>query len=123
MNHPKVNEEYIKWVVELKQLIRSSQIKASLSVNQIMLAMYWKIGKSISHKVEVMKWGSGIVEILSKDLKKLFPHQKGFSRTNLFYMKKWYEFYTTNEIEPEKVQQLVGQIPWDQNVMINSCRV
>ncbi len=120
MNHPKVNEEYIKWVVELKQLINSSQIKASLSVNQTMLAMYWEIGKSISHKVEVMKWGSGIVEILSKDLKKLFPNQKGFSRTNLFYMKKWYEFYTTNEIELEKVQQLVGQIPWGQNVVIVS---
>ena len=120
MNHPKVNEEYIKWVVELKQLIHSSQIKASLSVNREMLSMYWEIGKSISHKVEVMKWGSGIVEVLSKDLKKLFPNQKGFSRTNLFYMKKWYEFYTTPEIEIEKVQQLVGQIPWGQNVVIIS---
>ena len=120
MNHPKVNEEYIKWVVELKQLIHSSQIKASLSVNREMLAMYWEIGKSISDKVEVMKWGSGIVEVLSKDLKKLFPHQKGFSRSNLFYMKKWYEFYTSNEIEIEKVQQLVGQIPWGQNIVIMS---
>ncbi len=67
-----------------------------------------------------MKWGAGIVEVLSKDLKKLFPNQKGFSRTNLFYMKKWYEFYTTNEMELEKVQQLVGQIPWGQNVVIVS---
>jgi hypothetical protein len=56
-----------------------------------------------------MKWGTGIVDILAKDLKKLFPNQKGFSRTNLFYMKKWFEFYSLNQIEFEKVQQLVGQ--------------
>jgi len=34
MNRPKTNEEYINWVVELKKLISSSQIKASLSVNR-----------------------------------------------------------------------------------------
>jgi len=56
-NKPKINEEYINWVVELKQLINSSQIKASLSVNREMLVMYWEIGKSISQKVEVMRWG------------------------------------------------------------------
>lgn len=40
INRPKINEEYINWVVELKKLISSSQIKASLSVNREMLAMY-----------------------------------------------------------------------------------
>ena len=120
MNKPKTNEEYINWVIELKRLINSSQIKASLSVNREMLAMYWEIGKSVSEKVEVMEWGSSIVDVLSKDLRKLFPNQKGFSRTNLFYMKKWFEFYSANNVEFEKVQQLVGQIPWGQNIVIMS---
>jgi predicted nuclease of restriction endonuclease-like (RecB) superfamily len=118
LKQPKTNKEYINWVVELKQLINSSQIKASLSVNREMLTMYWEIGQSISQKVETMKWGTGIVDILAKDLKKLFPNQKGFSRTNLFYMKKWFEFYSVNQMEFEKVQQLVGQIPWGQNILI-----
>lgn len=117
---PKNNDEYITWVVELKKLISSSQIKASLSVNREMLFLYWEIGKSISYKVEEMKWGSSIVDVLSKDLKKLFPKQKGFSRTNLFYMKKWFEFYSTTKVEFEFVQQLVGQIPWGQNIVIMS---
>ncbi|MEA2027700.1 MAG: PDDEXK nuclease domain-containing protein [Campylobacterota bacterium] len=116
MNKPKSNEAYIRWVVELKRVIHTSQLKASLSVNSEMLAMYWEIGQSISQKVEVMNWGSSIVEQLSKDLKKLFPNHKGFSRTNLFYMKKWFEFYSVMEFE--KVQQLVGQIPWGQNIVI-----
>ena len=118
MNITKINEEYISWVVELKQLINSSQIKASLSVNREMLTMYWEIGQSISQKVEAMQWGTSIVDVLAKDLKKLFPNQKGFSRTNLFYMKKWFEFYSLNQVEFEKVQQLVGQIPWGQNIVI-----
>ena len=35
-------------------------------------------------------------------------------------MKKWFEFYSKSEIDLEKVQQLVGQIPWGQNVVIIS---
>ncbi len=35
-------------------------------------------------------------------------------------MKKWYEFYSHSEIDIEKVQQLVGQIPWGHNVVIIS---
>ena len=50
-----------------------------------------------------MKSGTSIVDILAKDLKKLFPNQKGFSRTNLFYMKKWFEFYSLNQIEFENM--------------------
>ncbi len=35
-------------------------------------------------------------------------------------MRKFYEFYSKSEIEIEKIQQLVGQIPWGQNVVIIS---
>jgi predicted nuclease of restriction endonuclease-like (RecB) superfamily len=41
---------------------------------------------------------------LEKDLKAEFPDIKGFSRSNLFYMRKFYQFYS-GEIS---VQQLVG---------------
>lgn len=76
------------------------------------------MGKSISEKINVEKWGTSVVENLSIDLRKTFPNQQGFSRSNLFSMRKWYEFYTKSDIEVEKVQQLVGQIPWGHNVLI-----
>lgn len=114
----KYEDEYIKWVEELKGLIRKSQIKASISVNIEMLKLYWNIGKSISTKTKQEKWGASVVEQLSKDLKSSFPNQQGFSRSNLFSMKKWFEFYSSTNIEIEKVQQLVGQIPWGHNVLI-----
>ena len=118
MNFMKKNAEYIEWVNELKILISKTQIKASLSVNRELLLMYWNIGKSISEKIIKANWGESVVDELSKDLKKIFEDQKGFSRSNLFSMKKWYEFYSAGEIEIEKVQQLVGQIPWGQNILI-----
>jgi len=42
---------------------------------------------------------------------------KGFSRRNLFYMKKLYSFYKSDF---EKVQRLVAQIPWGHNILIIS---
>lgn len=33
-------------------------------------------------------------------------------------MRKWYEFYSNSGLDIEKVQQLVGQIPWGHNVLI-----
>jgi predicted nuclease of restriction endonuclease-like (RecB) superfamily len=120
MNIEKYNTEYLSWIKELKTLIRKTQIKASLAVNNELVRLYWNIGKSISEKIKRNKWGSSVVEELSKDLKKEFPNQKGFSRSNLFYMRKFYDFYSKPEIEIKKIQQLVGQIPWGQNVVIIS---
>ena len=36
-----------------------------------------------------------------------FPHDKGFSTRNLWYMKQWYEFYTR---EPQFLQRVVAEI-------------
>ena len=38
-----------------------------------------------------------------------FPESKGFSTTNLWYMKKWYEFYSTKEAL-EILHQLGGEL-------------
>ncbi len=104
-------KEYLDWIFQLKEKIQSSQLKAITSVNRELLSLYWELGKSISLKINQSKWGASIAEKLSKDLKKEFPNQKGFSRSNLFSMKKWFEFYNNSTLTTEKVQQLVGQIP------------
>ena len=44
MNLTKQNSEYIEWVGELKSLIQTAQIKASISVNKELLSLYWNIG-------------------------------------------------------------------------------
>lgn len=50
---------------------------------------------------------------MEKDIKKEFPQLKGFSRTNLFSMKKFYEFYS-----PCLVHQLGGIIENHQETIV-----
>lgn len=115
--------EYFNWVNDLKDKIQSAQLMAAVSLNRAMLKLYWEIGKSISKKINEAQWGSSIVDKLAKDLKKGFPNQKGFSRSNLFYMKKWFEFHSLESEDFEKVPQLVGQIPWGhQRVIITKAK-
>ena len=115
MNLEKHNSAYLKWVKELKNLIQKTQIKAAIAVNQELIKLYWNIGKSISEKTKKANRGASVVEQLSIDLKKELPNQKDFSRSNLFSMKKVFEFYSLDDNDNLKVQQLVGQIPWGHN--------
>lgn len=112
--------EYLSWIAELKLKIQSAQLKAAISVNKELLMLYWELGASISSKIEASEWGKSVIETLSIDLRKEFPDQKGFSRTNLFSMRQWYEFYSkSNDNESiETIQQLVGQIPWGHNLVV-----
>ena len=117
MKVDKKHKDYIEWIDNIKSKIRTAQIKAALSANSELIKLYWDIGKDIFEKQEIQGWGNFIVENLSKDLKSEFPETKGFSRRNLFYMKKFYNFYKNDF---EKVQQLVAQIPWGHNILIIS---
>ena len=55
------------------------------------------------------RWGTGVVEQVSLDLKREFPDAEGFSTSNLWYMKKWYLFYT-NQKSIEKLQRGIGEL-------------
>lgn len=110
------DSHYKQWLVDLKSKIQRAQIKAALSVNRELLALYWELGKEISEKEKTTQWGDKIIEQLSEDLLNAFPGIKGFSRANLYFIRKWYIFYSalkTNEFE--FVSQLVRQIPWGHN--------
>ena len=59
-------------------------------------------------------WGAKVIERLATDLHNEFPDMKGFSRTNLLYMRAFAESWP----EESFVQQVVGQIPWGHNLRI-----
>ena len=85
---------YIKWLSEIKNRFRQSQLKAAIRINSAMLEFYWNLGRDIVTMKAESSWGSGFFNQLSLDLKDMFPNQTGFSATNLKYMKRWYEFYS-----------------------------
>lgn len=90
------NQEYSNWIVSLQSSIKQRQIKAAIAVNSNLILMYWDLGKQIVERQENAKWGTGFIDQVSKDLKSEFPDIKGFSRSNIFAIKKFYLFYRAN---------------------------
>jgi predicted nuclease of restriction endonuclease-like (RecB) superfamily len=61
------------------------------------------------------EWGeAAIAEQLASDLRRDFPGVAGYSRRNIFYMREFYLAYR----DLPKVQPLVAQIGWTQNLTI-----
>ena len=103
-------KEYKTFFKEIKEKILTSQIKAALAVNHELINLYWEIGSKIHLKQKDKGWGSKTVENLAKDLKSM----KGFSLTNIKYMVQFAKEYPEFTIS----QQVVGQIPWDHNILL-----
>lgn len=100
-----LDEDYIKWISDVKKRFRAAQVKAAIKVNSEQILFYWQLGRDLVMRRAEEKWGTGIVEQVSLDLQNEFPRAKGFGSSNLWNMKKWYTFYSSNA---QKVQQLVG---------------
>jgi len=99
---------------EITQLIEVARQKAFLAVNTALIDLYWHIGGVISHKVSSAEWGEGVVEQLARHIAQTQPGLRGFTRSNLFRMRKFYETYQGDI----KVAPLVTQLPWTHNLII-----
>ena len=108
------NAEYGSWLADLKQRIQAAQQRATLSVNRELVLLYWQIGRDILERQQAQGWGAKVIYQLAKDLMTAFPDMKGFSRSNLMYMRAFHEAWPEELI----VQQLVGQLPWGQNLLL-----
>lgn len=102
----KPQDKYDSILSDLSELLEQSRRMTARSVNAIMTATYWEIGRRI---VEIEQkgeeraeyYGKEIVDRLAKDLSDRFG--RGFGRRNLFQMRAFYLAY-------EKiVQTLSGQ--------------
>lgn len=107
---------YNDWLVELKSKIQQAQQRATLAVNQELVALYWQIGRDILERQTVQGWGAKVIEQLAHDLRNAFPHMKGFSSRNLKYMRAFAQAWP----EAEFVQQPVAQLPWGHNLVLLS---
>jgi predicted nuclease of restriction endonuclease-like (RecB) superfamily len=109
-------EGYSVWLNELKGRIHSAQQRATLAVNRELIELYWQIGSDILARQASQGWGAKVIDRLAHDLHTAFPHMKGFSRSNLLYMRAFAEAWPDLRI----VQQAVGQLPWGHNLVLLS---
>ena len=78
-----VDESYMLWIEDIKSRYKKSQIKASVKVNAELLLFNWQLGRDLVIRKAEERWGVGVVEQVSLDLKAAFPKSKGFSARNL----------------------------------------
>jgi len=124
-----IPHDYRELLDELKQKVRTVQIRASLSANRELIGLYWYMGRRITEKQENAGWGASVIERISRDLQKTFPDIKGFSPRNIWRMKSFYLAYASlhtpakDKIAGQSsgmiiLPQLVAEIPWGHNVIL-----
>jgi predicted nuclease of restriction endonuclease-like (RecB) superfamily len=67
-----------------------------------------QIGQDILSRQDVQGWGAKVIDRLADDLRREFPEMKGFSSSNLKYMRRFVEECPDFRIG----QQAVDQLPW-----------
>jgi predicted nuclease of restriction endonuclease-like (RecB) superfamily len=108
-----VPENYATVFAAVEADVRSARTRAVLAANAELIVLYLSIGRRLSE--EASGWGERAVDRLADDLRRSFPEMKGFSRSNLFNMRRvWLAWKDA----PNSVQQLVGQIPWGHHLLL-----
>ncbi|MGD0455838.1 MAG: PDDEXK nuclease domain-containing protein [Solirubrobacteraceae bacterium] len=109
---------YRELIERLKRRIRESQARAARAVNTELVMLYWSIGREILGQQQASGWGDDVVGRIAQDLSADTGSARGFSRRNLFYMRR----FATIWPDPEKVPPVVAQIGWTAHrVLLDAC--
>ena len=98
---------YQELIDRISGCLSQGKVRAARQVNAVLLETYWQIGRYIIEFEQDgqnrAEYGSRLLKMLAKDLKE--PLGKGFSRSNLQYMRLLYLAYP-------KCQTLSGKLSW-----------
>lgn len=108
--------DYAALLTEVKARIQAAQYAALRAVNKELVGLYWDIGQLIVARQQTEGWGKAVVQQLAADLQASFPGTGGFSASNLWRMKGFFETYS--ESGATKLAPLVREIGWSHNVII-----
>lgn len=106
-----IDKEYKDWITDLSSRYRKSQIKAAVKVNQEMLKYYWDLGRDVVEMHVEARWGEGVINCLSRDLKQANPEITGLSVRSIYYCKDFYLLYSQRvKILPQVVAKIDDEI-------------
>jgi predicted nuclease of restriction endonuclease-like (RecB) superfamily len=103
---------------EVISIIENAREKAFLAVNRELINMYWDIGKYLSRRVSDDGWGKSVVKEFSDFIQSRYVGIRGFSASNIWRMKQFYETYNGNE----KLATVLRELTWSHNLQIMSCK-
>jgi predicted nuclease of restriction endonuclease-like (RecB) superfamily len=101
---------------EIIAIIERARVNAYRAVNHELISMHWEIGAYVSDKVKTGVWGKSIVKDFAHFLQTKRPDIKGFSASNIWRMRQFYETYRDNE----KLATLLREVSWSNNILIMS---
>jgi predicted nuclease of restriction endonuclease-like (RecB) superfamily len=107
-------DDYAALFLAVKERVRAAQVAALRTVNRELVGLYWDLGRMIVQRRLDEGWGKAVVQKLSADLQSEFPGVGGFSPSNLWRMKGFYEIYSSSP----KLAPLVREIAWSHNLVI-----
>ncbi|QAY64722.1 DUF1016 family protein [Xylanimonas allomyrinae] len=99
---------YEEWLVEVTTRVRATQVRIARIANAGTIGLYRSIGLDILDRQERLGWGAKVIRRLSADLTREFPDQRGWSPSNLNYMRMFAKRWPSDDIS----QQLAEQLPW-----------
>ncbi|MFI4977929.1 MAG: YhcG family protein [Solirubrobacterales bacterium] len=99
---------YRELIERLRVRIRESQARAARTLNTELVMLYWSIGRDILDQQQAGGWGDDVVGRIAQDLSADTGSARGFSRRNLFYMRRLATLWP----EREKVPSVMAQIAW-----------
>jgi predicted nuclease of restriction endonuclease-like (RecB) superfamily len=113
-----MSEEIIKKTtedfIEVLSIIEQARESVYRAVNREFISMYWDIGKFVSEKVHTSGWGKATVKDFSEFVQSHYVGIQGFSASNIWRMRQFYETYKENE----RLVALTRDINWTNNLKI-----
>ncbi len=99
--------------------ISATQVKIASALTNELMHLYWDIGKVVSEKQRSEGWKSEVIAKLCADIKRQFPDTKGFSRTNVFRMRAFYQAYQDLALDEIELASLpIFCLPWRHNILL-----
>lgn len=101
-------------------LIRERRARVARLVNTELIDLYWELGKQIHFRIHENGWGRATVKDLASFLTTHTPNLRGFSASNLWRMR---QFYETWEDAPPKLATLLRDLSWSAHIdLLGRCK-
>ena len=106
-----IPRDFVSAVSEVKLAILQARANAARLANAEALKLYFFVGGYISKKTRNAKWGSNAIDALSAQLQVELPGLRGFSATNIKYMRRffdeWAKWFGIRHLPSDEFRQLL----------------
>ena len=127
-------DKYEHAVAIIRQAIENSRYRALKAGNAELLSLYYGIGKYVSENTRIGAWGTDAIKRIAKRLQQDLPGLRGFSETNIKYMRLFYDAWepyvnrqpsaddlevSCNELLLEIRQPVTDELDWKEFLTIS----